>query len=85
VWCGVDGQIFFVGHESRMDEGGSLNIEGFLQRAAKLFVVFLLVWHACFCVIYKLQCLETLEGRMPKGVDYCFYGGNVVFVAPYIL
>jgi hypothetical protein len=84
VWCGVDGQIFFVGHQSRMDGSGSLNIKGFL-RAFKLFVVFLLVWHVCFCVINKLQCLVTLEGRMPKGIDYSFNGGSVVFVAPYIL
>jgi hypothetical protein len=48
VWCGVDGWIFFVGHQSRMDEGGSLNIEGILQRTSKFFVVFLLVWHVCF-------------------------------------
>jgi hypothetical protein len=31
AWWGVDGLIFFVGHQSRMDGGGSLNINFFLQ------------------------------------------------------
>jgi hypothetical protein len=50
----------------------------------EVFVVFLLVWHVCFCVVDKLQCLVTLERRMPEG-DYCFYAGNGVSVAPYII